>query len=298
MSDFYRRAALYHEAHRGVTEDIEFYHRRVSEIASRSGRDSLSILELACGTGRVAHELARAGHSVTGVDASEDMVGFARSMVSSPPRSASVANESVCFEHGDMRTRSLGRTFDLVLLPLNAAAHLSTIADIDSMCTVVASHLGKHGRFLLHLFTRGSGLAPSDGGVTCREGFDSHSLDCLIEWYEARSVYEVHGEGRDFRDPGGLSLYGRSGDSPATGTRERIDWYFVPAPRSPDMPLSEEACEPVHVELDLAIHDPELLVERAEACGLVLARCAGGFNGEAVSRDRDDWIGEFIRAQQ
>lgn len=40
-------------------------------------KSGLDIMELACGTGKIAVELAKKGHQVTGVDLSDEMLSLA-----------------------------------------------------------------------------------------------------------------------------------------------------------------------------------------------------------------------------
>src|SRR3954470_16404979 len=53
--------------------DVAFY----LEEAERAGASS-AVLEIGCGTGRLTPALARAGHSVTGIDLSPAMLARAR----------------------------------------------------------------------------------------------------------------------------------------------------------------------------------------------------------------------------
>jgi SAM-dependent methyltransferase len=69
-----------------------------------------SILELGCGTGRLAHRLVELGHPVVAVDESPEMLAHVRGA------------ETVCAR---IEGLSLGRRFDAVLL----ASHLINVAD-------------------------------------------------------------------------------------------------------------------------------------------------------------------------
>src|SRR3712207_4898298 len=60
--------------------DVDFY---VSE-AERSGYGS-TVVELGCGTGRVTLPLARAGHTVIGVDSAPSMLARARTRLAAEP---------------------------------------------------------------------------------------------------------------------------------------------------------------------------------------------------------------------
>src|SRR5437867_649860 len=60
--------------------DVQFY---VAE-AARDGEGS-AVLELGCGTGRVLVPLARAGHVVTGIDSSANMLDRCRTNLEKEP---------------------------------------------------------------------------------------------------------------------------------------------------------------------------------------------------------------------
>ncbi|WNS40807.1 class I SAM-dependent methyltransferase [Paenibacillus sp. MMS20-IR301] len=63
-------ASMY-EKFENQTQDVEFLSKVLSE---QSGNQSLNILEVACGGGRICVPLAKAGHTVTGFDADEHML--------------------------------------------------------------------------------------------------------------------------------------------------------------------------------------------------------------------------------
>jgi SAM-dependent methyltransferase len=103
------------------------------------------VLELACGTGRVTLPLARAGFSVTGLDAAPTMLEVARA------RAAEAALD-ITWVEGDMRDFDLGTRFRLILCPANAFLHLLTRADIEACLAAVRRHLAPGGRFALDIF--------------------------------------------------------------------------------------------------------------------------------------------------
>ncbi len=73
--DTYRRFAQYYDSYVGrFREDIELY----GSFCKKSD----SILEVGCGTGRVLEYLLKRGHSITGVDISEEMLNLSRGKLS------------------------------------------------------------------------------------------------------------------------------------------------------------------------------------------------------------------------
>ena len=104
-----------------------------------------SILELACGTGRLTLPLAERGFAVTGLDNSESMLATAEVK-------AATSGTAIDFVRADLRDFDLGRTFDLVFLPNNSLGHLHTLPDIQACFAAVRRHLSKTGRFVLEMF--------------------------------------------------------------------------------------------------------------------------------------------------
>ncbi len=112
------------------------------ETARRGGGP---VLELACGTGRIAIPLAQAGMSVTGLDNSPAMLAEAQ-------RKADAAGVHIQWRRGDMRRFALGERFHTVLLANNTICHMLTRADLETLLAAVRAHLHPAGRFVVEVF--------------------------------------------------------------------------------------------------------------------------------------------------
>lgn len=66
-NSLYRNGPIYDAMNNWLVEDANFY---LEQFKNENGH----ILELACGTGRIACALAKAGKNVTGLDLSETML--------------------------------------------------------------------------------------------------------------------------------------------------------------------------------------------------------------------------------
>lgn len=77
-------AQLYDVAVPDWPGEIDFYHRLIQEIPS----DPPSILEIACGTGRVTVQLASDDIHIVGIDLSNEMLDVARSKSGRPSERA------------------------------------------------------------------------------------------------------------------------------------------------------------------------------------------------------------------
>lgn len=122
----------------GYEDDFPFYRR----LAARAGGP---ILELACGTGRLAIPLALSGADVTGLDRSGGMLSLAK-------RKARRAGAEVRWVLGDMRHFALRGRFAAVFLPLNGVQHLLTAADLRRTLRCARSHLLPGGILALDVY--------------------------------------------------------------------------------------------------------------------------------------------------
>jgi ubiquinone/menaquinone biosynthesis C-methylase UbiE len=122
---------------RDPSGDIAFY----VEQARKSGGP---VLELGCGTGRIAIPTARLGIACVGLDASPEMLTVLRGK--SPPSNLELVN-------GRMEDFELGeRRFALVTAPFRALQHL---LDVDAQLTAlhnIRRHLAPGGAFVFDVF--------------------------------------------------------------------------------------------------------------------------------------------------
>ncbi len=122
--------------------DIEFYQQRAERLNG-------AVLELGCGTGRVAIPLAQRGTSVTGLDHSPSMLRvFERKLaVTDAPW-----RNNLHLVQGDMAAFSLGRTFGLIFIPFRSFQALTTRVDQLSCLRHVRDHLTADGTFIVDVF--------------------------------------------------------------------------------------------------------------------------------------------------
>jgi SAM-dependent methyltransferase len=113
---------------------------------SWASRAISSILDLGCGTGLHAAELAMRGYEVVGVDRSAAMLQRARQRmeVQSLPQ--------LSFVEGDIRYVDLGRRFDCVISMFAVIGYLLTDADIASSFANVRRHLEPGGLFIFDVW--------------------------------------------------------------------------------------------------------------------------------------------------
>lgn len=119
--------------------EIPFY----LELAQKARDDGHSVLELACGTGRVTARLAQSGVSVVGLDLSPAMLDVARE------KGAGLTN--VRWVQGDMRAFDLQQTFGLALVPGHSFQNVVTASDQVACLKAIRLHLVPGGVLCLHL---------------------------------------------------------------------------------------------------------------------------------------------------
>lgn len=176
----------------GFDEDIALYEAMARRVAS-------SVLELGCGSGRIALALARAGFEVTGVDRSAAMLALARARLAAEPELA------VRLIRSDMRCLALRGRFGLVIIGLDAFLHLADQqAQLDCLVGARAC-LHRGGRLVLDLAGPASagwedwspGLRPlvlawsrPFAGNARLSKFSAFAADAARQTHEVSEIYE------------------------------------------------------------------------------------------------------------
>jgi ubiquinone/menaquinone biosynthesis C-methylase UbiE len=119
--------------------EMGFYRALAAKVKANGG----TVLEIACGTGRVAIRLAQDGFNVVGLDLSPEMIAVAIQ------KSAGLGN--VRWVQGDMRAFQLEETFDLALIPGHAFQNLNTSPDQVACLECIKRHLNRGGWLIVHL---------------------------------------------------------------------------------------------------------------------------------------------------
>ena len=124
------------------TEDISFYVGLAKSLGS-------SVLDLTCGTGRVAIPMGQAGLDVVGVDNSSNMLRLAKKRLDE----ATGVQGSLEFVQNDVMDLNLGREFDLAVIPYNSFLLFLNTVDQRVVLDRVYEHLRPGGRLALDVFT-------------------------------------------------------------------------------------------------------------------------------------------------
>src|SRR5437879_669704 len=107
-------------------------------------RPPLRILDLPCGQGRHAIELARRGYNVTGADLSPYLLSVA-------DERGRASSARVRWLSADMRRPIAGETFDVVLNLFTSLGYFADEADDQKVVRGASAMLGPGGRFVLEL---------------------------------------------------------------------------------------------------------------------------------------------------
>jgi SAM-dependent methyltransferase len=137
VAEFY--AQTYDESVPDWPGEIEFY----GEVAAEVRRKGETLLEVACGTGRVAIRLAQAGTRVVGLDLSSKMIETVTE------KSRGIPN--VRWVLGDMCSFELGEVFSAAIIPGHAFQNLNTPQEQVACLQCIYRHLKPGGRLVVHL---------------------------------------------------------------------------------------------------------------------------------------------------
>ena len=153
----------YDELHDPGTTDatVEF----ISQLAGKG-----AILELAIGTGRIALPLLRAGHRISGIEGSPDMVAKLR---------AKPDGAKIPVAIGDFADVAVGEAFDHVFLVFNTLFNLQTQEDQIRCFRNVARCLVERGTFLVETFV------PDVSDFAAGQRVRTQKLNRSAVWLEA-----------------------------------------------------------------------------------------------------------------
>jgi 2-polyprenyl-3-methyl-5-hydroxy-6-metoxy-1,4-benzoquinol methylase len=166
---------------RGTIGEVDFIEQEIKR------NNTYSILDIGCGTGRHAIELAKRGYAVTGIDLSSAMLKKAQ-------HRATESGVSVRFLRRDARSFRFSKPFDLVLMICEGAFPLMETDEMNfSILRNAARSLKPRRKFIL---TTLNGLFPLIHSVkkfmkeNIQEGrTDEHWFDILT--FRDHSVYEL-----------------------------------------------------------------------------------------------------------
>lgn len=170
---------------------------------------SLKILDVGCGTGRHAIELAKRGYHVVGIDLSESQLKRAR-------EKANQNNVEIDFQQQDARNLPFNNEFDAAIMLCEGGFPLMETDEMNfEILRSVTRSLKEHGKFI---FTTLNGLFPL---------YHSVEKHCAAEAGEGNATY--HSNTFDlmtFRDHNITEIVDDDGNKKVLESNER---YYVPS---------------------------------------------------------------------
>ncbi len=121
--------------------DMPFYENLISF-------NTVDVLELGCGTGRVLSRLANRCRYIHGIDLSEAMLSICHQKL----QETVIPKEKAYVEVGDIKDFCLGRTFDFIIAPFRAIQNLETDDQVNGLFHCIDKHLAPNGNCILNAF--------------------------------------------------------------------------------------------------------------------------------------------------
>lgn len=139
INTIYDTGALYDDIHWWKKNDMDFWSTIILD------KNPKSVLELACGTGRLANLFLRENIHYTGIDIVPDFIKTANNKVQHNPHMAT-------FVKGDIKKFNLKKNFDLIFIAFNSFLHLLTNDDIVRCLSQVKNHMHNKSCFVIDIF--------------------------------------------------------------------------------------------------------------------------------------------------
>ena len=145
-------ADIYDAVYSYVVEDIPFY---LDAAKSAGGK----VLELGCGTGRIAIPIAQSGIDIVGLDYSAPMIERARQ------KADAAGASNLTLLRGDMRDFSLADKFSLIIIPFRGLLSLLSVEDEIRTLTNIKRHLEPGGKLIFDIFVPDPNMMTQEGDV-------------------------------------------------------------------------------------------------------------------------------------
>ena len=134
--DIYNHPTLYDDQYWWKKDDIEFYKSIIPPGST--------VLELGCGTGRLAFPLLRNDIKYYGLELSSEFCKYTNNRLVE-------INQSNQIIQGDMTNFKIDIKFDYIFIAFNSFLHVLNNKDADSCFQCIKNHLTKNGKFILDI---------------------------------------------------------------------------------------------------------------------------------------------------
>ena len=151
IENIYRQAASVYDiiyGNKPPMPDVPFYLEYAKRLCGENGE----ILELGCGTGRVALVLAKEGFFVTGLDLSQQMLEVFQNKLAKEVAVYPELERRMKIVYGSMSDFYIERKFALITAPFRAFQAVTIQRDIEVTLSCVREHLTEGGLFIVNVF--------------------------------------------------------------------------------------------------------------------------------------------------
>ncbi len=242
-------ADIYDAVYAELDHDVDFY----VEQATASGGP---VLELGCGTGRIALAIAEAGVDVVGIDISPRMIEVARGKAAERR-----LTERCIFQSGDMADIQLADRFPLIVLPFRSFQSMLTVEEQRQALASVRAH-----------------LAP--GGVLAMDTFNP-DVRHLADDNASATPLHLMDVGR--ADGGTIVVWGQNGWNPV----EQVNDVRVIIEEVSDEGVVERRLFRDFEQRYTFRYEMEHLLE---LCGFSVEAVYGDFDGGPITEDTEDFV--------
>ena len=174
LKKLYQDPILYEQEYASLNSDVDFWVDYVLK------NNICSVLELGCGSGRIGLKLIPHLDAYAGIDLSDEFLS--RFLMQVKMCDIPKVRISKC----DMTDFSLGKKFDLIILPFNTISHLYSLEQLKGMLSCVREHMRQNSLFIIDCFNPNMiFLATHSERVLCNEFV-------MSETGEQVSVYETN----------------------------------------------------------------------------------------------------------
>lgn len=186
MAEYDDWASLYDIVHSGLEGETEFY---VDAACKTKG----SVLELACGTGRITLPVAMRGIPIVGLDLSQPMLDRCTAKWNDACGASEVPHDKLQLVQADMSAFELDQQFSLIIMPYRSFMHLLKYREQLDCLECIAAHLEPEGRFIMNIWVPSAayiyayGSVPEESEPTHIDKYQNGKDGNTIEHYH--SVY-------------------------------------------------------------------------------------------------------------
>lgn len=140
MAEAYKELARVYDS---LMYDVDYvrWGKYINELIEKHFKRKISILECACGTGKITCELLKAGHSVIATDISQDMLNIAVENIMKNGLHANVVKM-------DMKKISVNKKVDAIICACDGVNYLS-LKDFEKFLEKAEECLNENGLFCL-----------------------------------------------------------------------------------------------------------------------------------------------------